>query len=114
MIGSGKFTLREERPKVHVGAMRVKKVRFVGNVCQGRSVENGMSETMAMVAFTKKGIHIGSGSVYHRSFLHVISRQEFSHSCFCMEGVTIHKWTSKCSRFQAAPSRPAIQGSHDS
>lgn len=99
---------------MHVGATRVKKVRFVGNVCQGRSVENGMSETMAMVAFTKKGPHVGSGSVYHKSFLHVISTQKFSHSCFCMEGVIIHKWTSKCSCFCAASSRPATQGSHDS
>lgn len=57
VIGSGKFTLRKERPKVHVGATRVKKVRFVGNVCQGRSVENGMSEAIEIVAFTKDEIY---------------------------------------------------------
>lgn len=90
VIGSGKFTLRKERPKVHVGATRVKKVRFVGNVCQGRSVDNGMSETIEIVAFTKDEMYIGTGSVYHKSFFHVILRQEFSHSCFCMEGMTIH------------------------
>ena len=58
VIGSAKFTLRDERPKVHVGATRVKKVRFVGNVCQGRSVENGMSGTIEIVAFTKDEIYI--------------------------------------------------------
>lgn len=93
VIGSGKFTLRKERPKVHVGTTRVKKVSFVGNVRQGRSVENGMSETIENVAFTKDEIYIGSGSAYLKSFFHVILRQEFSQSCFCMEGVIIYTWT---------------------
>lgn len=74
---------------MHVGATRVKKVRFVGNVCQGRSVENGMSETIEIVAFTKDEIHRKWLCVPQISF-RVILRQEFSHSCFCMEGVMIH------------------------